>query len=97
MKVKEAESDFLKNLSKKHNLILLALYTYNLANIKKSKAVRFVYCLKGRGSEAGIVSKLNGKFLAPGCFLIPIKNDKEMQDVFKLWGLKFKRRLMLTN
>ncbi|MBW2965806.1 hypothetical protein KY342_01740 [Candidatus Woesearchaeota archaeon] len=88
---------FFEHFSKKHNLKLFALYTYNLSNIQKSKAVRFVYCLKGRGNEQGIVKGLNGKFLAPGCFLIPIKNDKEMQDVFKLWGIKFKRKLMLTN
>jgi hypothetical protein len=97
MKGKEAGSAILKDLSKKHNLKLYAIYTYNLSNIRKSKAVRFVYCLKGRGSEQGIVERMNGKFLAPGCFLVPIKKDKEMQEVFKLWSIKFKRRLMLTD
>ena len=53
--------------------------------------------MKGRGKEEGIVARLNGKFLAPGCFIIPIKSDKEMQSVFKLWRIKFKRKLMLTN
>lgn len=97
MKKKEADSDILRGLAKQYNLKLMVLYTYNFSKESKSKAVRFVYCLKGRGKEEGIVEKLNGKFLAPGCFIIPIKSDKEMQSVFKLWGIKFKRKLLLTN
>jgi hypothetical protein len=97
MKEKEADSDVLREIAKKHKLKLLVLYTYNLKKEPKSKAVRFVYALKGRGKEEGIVARLNGKFLAPGCFIVPIKSDKEIQEVFKLWRIKFARRLMLTN
>ncbi|MBW2981361.1 hypothetical protein KY343_00645 [Candidatus Woesearchaeota archaeon] len=97
MKKKEAASVLLSRLSKQYKLKLSVLYTYNLSKEPKSKAVRFVYTLKGRGTEQGIVEKLNGKFLAPGCFIIPVKSDKEMQDVFKLWRIKFSRRLMLTD
>ena len=94
---KEADSVLLRDLSKKHKLRLLVLYTYNLKKENKSNAVRFVYVLKGRGKDSGIVDKLNGQFLAPGCFIVPVKHDKEMQDVFKLWRIKFKRRVLLTN
>ncbi len=96
MSKKGVDSSILKDLAKQHKLKLLVLYTYNLTKEDKSKAVRFVYVLKGRGKEEGIVSKLNGQFLAPSCFIIPIKSDKEMQEVFQLWGIKFKRKLMLT-
>lgn len=94
---KKVDIDILRQISKKYKLRLAVLYTYNLSKEPKSKAVRFVYCLKGRGDEEGIAAKLGGRFLAPGCFIIPIKSDKEMQSVFELWRIKFKRRLMLTN
>ncbi len=97
MEKKEVDVDILRVISKKYKLRLVVLYIYNLLKEPKSKAVRFVYVLKGRGGEEGIVARLNGKFLAPGCFIIPIKSDKEMQSVFKLWRIKFKRKLMLTN
>ena len=97
MSKKEADRVLLSKIAKQHNLKLRVLYTYILSKENKSKAVRFVYVLKGRGKEAGIVEKLKGSFLAPGCFIIPIKNDREMQSVFKLWRVRFKRRLMLTD
>ena len=93
---KEADSSILKEIAKQHKLKLLVLYTYNLTKEDKSKAVRFVYALKGRSKEKGIVARLDGQFLAPGCFIIPIKSDKEIQDVFELWRIKFKRKLLLT-
>jgi len=86
----------LMNISSKHNLKLLVLYTYELSNQPKSKAVRFVYLLKGREINSGIINEFNGKFIAPGCFLIPIKKDKEMQEIFAHWKIPFKRKAILT-
>ena len=94
---KEVILDKLKSLSRSHRLKLIVLYTYSLLKQPKSKAVRFVYCLKGRGDEKGLVIQYKGKFLAPSCFTIPIKYDKEMQSVFKLWRIPYKRTIMLTN
>jgi hypothetical protein len=94
---KEANLDNLKKISKSYKLKIIVLYTYSLLKEPKSKAVRFVYCLKGRGSAKGLIARFNGQFLAPGCFFVPLKYDKEMQEVFRLWGIKFKRRVMLTN
>jgi len=65
------------------------IYTYHLKNIKKSKSVRFVYLLKGRGAEKGIINSLKGRFLAPGCFIIPEKNNKEIVEIFHMWDIKF--------
>ena len=86
-----------RDLSKKHSLKLSVLYTYSLSKQPKSKAVRFVYLLKGRAKESGIIREFNGSFLAPGCFTIPVNKDKEMQEIFKTWQIPFKRRLMLTD
>ena len=67
------------------------LYTYDLSKLKNSCKVRFVYALKGRGKEKGLVKELKGRFIAPGCFIIPVKNDKEMQEIMCKWGVKFSK------
>ncbi len=86
-----------RDLSKKHALTLSVIYNYSLSKQKKSVAVRFVYLLKGRTKGEGIVDEFKGTFLAPGCFIIPIKHDAEMQDIFHKWKMPFKRRLILTH
>jgi hypothetical protein len=70
------------------------LYTYNISKLNPSKKVRFVYLLKGRRDEPGLIKSFNGKFLAPGCFMIPASKDKEMLEVIKMWGVKAKRLLI---
>ena len=86
----------LELLARSHNLTLSVLYTYDLKKQPKSKAVRFVYLLKGRGEEKGIIHELKGRFLAPGCFIIPAKKDKEIQEIFRFWQIPFKRKPILT-
>ncbi len=68
-----------------------SLYTYSLTNLERSVRVKFVYALKGRGDEAGLVSHYKGRFLAPACFIVPIKNDNHIRDVFNQWKIRFKR------
>lgn len=83
-------------LAKQNKLKFYVLYVYSLAKKTKSHKVRFVYLLKGRPGEKGLVEKYKGQFLAPGCFIIPSKYDKDIQDVFALWKIKAKRKLILT-
>lgn len=72
------------------------IYTYDLTKTSsKSKKVRFVYLLKGRKREKGLVKKMCGDFLVPGCFIIPIRNDEEMQEVFAKWNIPYKRKEVL--
>ena len=86
-----------KDLAKKNKLKFYALYTYDLTKKSKSHKVRFVYCLKGRHKEKGLVKTYNGKFLAPGCFIIPINHDKDIQEVFALWKINYKKKLILMH
>ena len=86
----------LEKAAEQHNLQLSVIYTYDLKQQLKSKAVRFVYLLKGRGKEPGIIREFKGKFLAPGCFMMSAKKDKEIQEIFKLWKIPFKRKEILT-
>ena len=92
----EREVDRLRKFSREHNLKLSVLYTYNLTSQPKSKAVRFVYCLKGRGKEKGIVEEYKGEWLARGCFIIPVEKDDELKIIFEHWKIPFKRRMILT-
>ena len=93
---KKEETGSFKEISHKHKLRIFVLYTYNLTKQPTSKKVRFVYVLKGRGKEKGLVEEFKGMWLAPGCFMIPVSQDKEMQEVFAHWGIKYKRRVILT-
>ena len=91
---KEAE---LQSISKENKLKLKVIYSYNLTKLDKSTKVRFVYVLKGRPGEKGIVENMGGEFLAPGCFILPYTKDKEMSEVFKLWKVKARRIIVLTD
>jgi len=74
------------------------LYSYNLSKEKASKKVRFVYLLRGRGNQLGLVEKWKGEFISPSAFLIPISHDHEVQEVFEKWGIKYNRkRFMLMD
>ena len=68
-----------------------SIYSYDLSNLKPSIKVRFVYVLKGRGSEKGIVLEKKGEFLANSCFMVDVKHDKEIQEIFELWNVKYKK------
>ncbi|MBR9691278.1 hypothetical protein GOV06_00670 [Candidatus Woesearchaeota archaeon] len=94
--MKQPDIKMFKEISSRHRLKLLALYTYDLTKQPKSKAVRFVYLLKGRKQEKGMIKEFNGCFIAPGCFTLPIKKDKEMQQILSYWKIPFKRKLILT-
>lgn len=95
--VLDKEDDRLRDISRKYKLKMHVLYTYNLTSQPKSKAVRFVYCLKGRNREKGVVEGYGGKWLAPGCFTVPIKYDKEIKEVFAYWKISYKRTVILTH
>ncbi len=84
-----------KPFSKVYGLASWTLYTYDLSKLKKSKKVRFVYLLKGRGEEKGIVEQLDGKFIAPGSFIIPIAKDREIIEIFDSWKIKYTRKKIM--
>jgi len=83
-----------KSLSQNFNLESWTMFTYNLSKMKPSDKVRFVYLLKGRG-EKGFVAEINGKFLAPGCFIVPTRKDDEVIEVMNEWKINFKRQPLL--
>ena len=85
-----------KSFAEVYGLQPLALYTYDLSKMNKSKKVRFVYLLKGRRKEKGLIKQLHGMFLVPGSFIIPLDKDKEMTEILDSWQINHKRkRIML--
>lgn len=80
-----------KPLAENYGLTSWSVYNYNLTSLEKSKRVRFVYTLKGRGKEKGLIDEFKGRFLAPGCFIVPLDKDDEVLDVLKKWKVRFER------
>jgi hypothetical protein len=72
-------------------MAVFMLYTYSISKLDKSTRVRFVYLLKGRREQPGLVEQFKGRFLAPGCFMIPDKHDKDMSKIIQQWKVKSKK------
>jgi hypothetical protein len=71
------------------------LYSYSLADMPSSKKVRFVYLMKGRKSEMGLVENFKGEYVSSSAFIIPLSKDAEMIEVLGMWGVEYKRRKIL--
>ena len=71
------------------------LFWYELTSLPASIKVRFVYALKGRKGEAGLVETRGGEFLVNGCFILPREKEKEMKEIFHLWKVKFKSKAVV--
>ncbi len=68
-----------------------SLFTYDLSHLKSSKKVLFVYLLKGRNNDLGIIKKFKGNFLVQSCFYVPKKHADEIEEIFNEWKVKYKR------
>jgi predicted nucleotidyltransferase len=87
------EKPFIQNFG----FLSSALYSYNLSELKLSEKVKFIYLLKGRKNNEGIVKKFGGEWLADSCFIIPITKDSEMLAILKKWLIPFKRKEVLIH
>ena len=72
-----------------------AIYTYDLSKLDNVTKVRFVYFLKGRTAGKGFIKELNGRFLVPGCFIVPIEKTKQAEMMFKAWKVQYKKEEVL--
>ena len=82
-------------ISKRYGLSSYCLYTYKLPKDDNVKRVRFVYLLKGRVKEKGMVEQLGGRFVSNGTFLVPVSKDAEMMAIFDQRKIRFTRRKVL--
>ena len=71
------------------------LFVYSLKEKTHTQKVKFNYVLSGRNG-AGIVKKLEGKHLAPGVIMIPIRHALEFEDVLKLHDIRYQRFQVLV-
>ena len=86
--------DFVEEIASNPKLSqrIRVLYSYNLRDMPNSKKVRFVYLLKGRKGQTGLVDAFGGEYISSSSFLLPEPKDKEMMDIMALWGVTHKRR-----
>jgi len=74
------------------------LYTYSLKELSPTNKVRCIYSLKGRNKDKGAIINNNGKFLVDGCFIIPSKNEKEIDTILSYWKVNYKKtKIKLIN
>ena len=74
------------------------LYSYNLTDMPSSKKVRFVYLMKGRKGEKGIIERFGGEYISQSVFTLPEPKDKELIEIMGMWGVQYTRqRIMLIN
>jgi len=84
-----------KSLAENFDLKSYTLYTYDLTSEKSSKKVRFIYLMKGRAGNKGVVEKFGGSYIAASSFTVPIDKDEEMLEILKAWSVKFFRRKIM--
>ncbi len=84
-----------KTLTESLGLDSSLFFSYNLSKENNSKKVRFVYLLRGRGKDIGLVKRWGGEFISNNAFILPVAQDNEAQEVFNNWKVNFKRRRLL--
>jgi len=73
------------------------IYAYDLSSLDNVSKVRFVYVLKGRKGQKGLVKELNGRFIVPGCFIVPSSASEDIEEVFKFWNVRFEKFEVCTD
>jgi hypothetical protein len=73
----------------------LAIFTYDLSGLDSVSKVRIVQALKGRKEGNGLVKHLGGRFLVPGCFVIPIEKSHEVESLFKISKVPYTKEEVL--
>jgi hypothetical protein len=74
-----------------------SIFTYDLSKIDNVTKVRFVYLLKGRKQGQGLVDESKGRFLVPGCFIIPTEVSSAIELIFKQWKVPYKKEEVLMH
>jgi len=70
-------------------------YKYNISIRSESKKKMFYYALKGRRSEKGIAQKTDSVSISNCVLRTPIQSSSEIEEVFLLHKIPFKKELCL--
>ncbi|MEK6901664.1 MAG: nucleotidyltransferase domain-containing protein [Nanoarchaeota archaeon] len=84
-----------RTIAEKTGFSAATIFTYSLKEKSHTEKVKFNYVLSGRNT-AGIVKKLQGKHLAPGVILIPIKHSPEFEDVLRMHKINYQAKNILV-
>lgn len=81
-----------KRISERYNMKSYSLYSYKIKDLANSKKVRFLYLIKGRKNEIGLIKEFNGEFIGSNSFIVPVEKDVEMREILDSWSIKFQRK-----
>ena len=84
-----------RKLGENFGLHPCVLYAYDLTALPSSKKVLFVYALKGRRGEPGVVEKAGGQFVAPAALIVPLQKDSDISELLNFWRVKYTRILIM--
>ncbi len=73
------------------------LFSYDLSSEKKSKKVKIVNFLRGRGEVGGLVQDQGGDWLGNGIFIIGLDKDYLFEQFFLNNKIKFKKSYLLMH
>ena len=65
------------------------IFIYRLKGLNKSKRNLFNYVLSGRKMERGLLEEVGGFYLGKGALVVPKETEKEIEDVFRNFGISF--------
>jgi hypothetical protein len=71
------------------------IFLYELKNMKPSNKVRFIYALKGRGKNKGILNSIKDRTSAPGFMMVPTMEEHKIVSVLEHWHVSYKRMKIL--
>ena len=65
------------------------LFRFSYSGLTGSKKVRFIYSLRGRKGQGGVLQKLNAVELAAGVILVPVNATFEFKEFLSRWGIEY--------
>ncbi|WP_456366323.1 nucleotidyltransferase domain-containing protein [Thermococcus sp.] len=71
------------------------LFRFSYSSLPQNEKVRFIYSLRGRRKEGGILKRLNALELAPGVVLVPVGSTFEFEEFLSRWRLDYERAPVL--
>ncbi len=65
------------------------LFRFSYSSLTGSEKVRFIYSLRGRNKDGGMLKELNAIELAAGVVLVPVNATFEFKEFLSRWGIEY--------
>ncbi len=84
-----------KRFTDNFGLTSFSLYSYDLSSQPPSQKVKFVYLMRGRDGQEGLIRKLKGYFISNNSFVVPLEFDSQLIEVLDQWNIKYNRKKIM--